>query len=191
MSKPLSYILALLWLLALAAPAAATDPQALLQQAGASLQAGQKAKALALLDQAAQQLWNQTGLGLALATLTKEEAQGFGMFNSRPDNVFKSGDPVLVYLEPVGYQVTSPQEGVYKFHVGLDVVLLSPQGDILWGKENILEKQVTSRRFNREFYLTASLNFSGIKPGDYMVKFVLHDRQNAARSEVKLPITYK
>jgi hypothetical protein len=176
----------------LATPAAALgeDPQASLEQARARLQAGQRSEALGLIDQAAQTIWNQMGLSVGLAVLTKEDAQGFGMFNPRDNNVFADGEPILAYVEPRGYRVTSPQPGLFAFGIKVDVALLGPQGDILWGKENLLVKNVLSRQFNREFYITLTLNFTGAPAGNYVVLLTLHDQQAPGPVQVRLPIRF-
>jgi hypothetical protein len=174
-----------------AAPAmAAGDPLAILERTRASLQSGQRLEALALTDQAAQELWNQVGLGVASVVLTREEAQGYGMFNPRENNVYASGEPVLAYVEPRGYRVTSPQPGLFAFGVRVDVSLLSPQGEVLWGKENLLVKDMVSRRFNREFYITLTLNFKGAPAGEYVLLLTLHDQQASTPVQVRLPIRF-
>ncbi|MFH1036214.1 MAG: hypothetical protein V1806_17055 [Pseudomonadota bacterium] len=174
------------------APAAAQgDPLALLDQARGSLQVGQKLEALGLLDQAGRALWNQLGLGVANAVLTREEAQGFGMYNPREGNLYSNQEPILVYLEPRGYRVTTPQPGLFAFGVRVDVSLLATNGEVLWGKENALVKNILSRRFNREFYITLTLNFKGAPAGDYVVLLTLHDQQSPTPVQVRLPIRFK
>lgn len=182
-------------LLSLACPWAAlaaeqADPLALLDQARGSLQAGQKVEALGLLDQAGQALWNQMGLGVTKAVLTREEAQGFGMYNPRESNVFANNESILAYVEPRGYRVTSPQPGLFAFGVRVDVSLLSAKGEVLWGKENVLVKNILSRSFNREFYITLTLNFKGAPAGDYVVLLTLHDQQAPTPVQVRLPIRF-
>jgi len=145
-------------LLAWAAPGLAwaetPDPLALLEQAQASLRQGQKGQCLTLMDQAGRILWNQLGLEVGQALLTREEAQGFGMFNPREDNNYALAEPIIIYIEPRGYRVTSPQPGLYAFGIRVDAALLSMAGEVLWSKERALVNNVLSRYFNREFFIT-------------------------------------
>ncbi len=189
----LSVLLAASLLFSLAAPLLSAEPSAprptvLLDEARERLRTGQQAEALELIDQAAQTIWNRMGLSIPTALLTHEKAQGYGIYNPRDDNVYAKGQPVQAYLEPVGYRVREVQPGLFVFGVSVDVAILRPAGEVVWGKENFFQKTVESRRFNRDFYLTITLNISGAPPGDYVLKFTVRDKQGVAPAEARLPI---
>ena len=58
------------------------------------------------------QVWDQSpGLTFTQSLLVAENATGYGVYNPRADNVFKSGAPILIYCEPLGFGYGTPGEG--------------------------------------------------------------------------------
>jgi hypothetical protein len=194
--KLLSVLLVSSLLLAATPPARAAEsppgePAASLEKALEGLRAGQRAEAYQLIEQAAETIWNQMGLRVDSAVLTREEAVGYGIYNPREDNVYTRDQTVLAYVEPQGYKVSTPLPGIYVFGVVVDVTILRPDGEVVWAKENFFEKTVESRRFNRDFFLNATLEITGAPPGEYVLKLTLHDKLGGGPAEATLPIVIK
>src|SRR5438045_3874313 len=71
-----------------------------------SLPAGSFAQSLQELDQreaALMETWEKMPLSVRRAVFEKQRAEGFGMYQERPSNVFKPGEKLIAYVEPVGY----------------------------------------------------------------------------------------
>ena len=196
----------LLSIILLAAPAAARQgaepaggPAMWLDLAKTSAGQGQIKRAYGLTEEAARGLWRRMGFSLARALLVAEPARGYGIYTPRKDNLYLhappgrpvfpgKGQPIYVYLEPVGYEVRRVKGSRYRFGVSMDAALLDDKGSLLFGKENFLRQEVESRHFNREFFLNVTLNLKGAPPGQYKLRLTVQDIGSGQRVSVKLPI---
>jgi hypothetical protein len=131
--------------------------------------------------------WEKTPLTMRTATFVTEKAPLYGTFTPRPSSSFKQGEPILAYLEPVGYGWKAQGDEVV-LGMTLDVVLKTRDGKILGGQEKFLNYQQASRRRMRELMLNVSLNLGNTPAGDYVVEFVAEDLTGKSGS-VTLPFT--
>jgi hypothetical protein len=108
------------------------------------------------------------------AIFVTEKAPMLGAYSERPTNVFKAGEKLLTYIEPVGY--TWQQQG-NKFNFGavVDFVIKGADGKILGGQENFAKLSLASRTKLQEFMLNLTMNLDGIGPGKYVLEYKLHD----------------
>ncbi len=176
----------------LAAPSyagSADQAEALLQKARQSLQADQAPKALKQTEAALETIWQQVPLHLGQAVYLQKPPQAYGIYTPRPNHRYPTkGEPVLIYLEPVGYRVKANPDGSKTFGVSLDIALTDPKGKVLWGKEGFLRKELTSRHFIREFYLLVTLTLSSAPAGDYFVTLRVNDLNANQQTATKLPL---
>ncbi len=173
-------------------PAVAQDPQGLISALQSDLGAKRYQAALDKSELLMRALWDKVPLHLGAALFTKEDPQGFGIYTPRESNVFpRDGKPIYIYLEPVGYKVVSKGKGLYAFGLGMDLALTDPQGTILWGKQNFLEKSVVSHHANREFFLTVTLTLTNVPVGDYFVLLRVKDKNSPQSTEVRLPVRFQ
>ena len=121
------------------------------------------------------------------AMFNAEKAPLFGAYSERPSNIFKPGEPLLTYLEPVGYLWKDAGAGQVTFGVSLDFEILKPGGEVLGGQKNFLSYSATSRAKLRELMLNASLNLDGFPEGDYVLGYTLRDVNSPKIAEASLP----
>ncbi len=196
----------LLSIILLAAPAAAepdagaaSGPAMWLDLAKTSAGQGQIKRAYGLTEEAARSLWRRMGFSLARALLVAEPARGYGIYTPRKNNAYLhappgrpvfpgKGQPIYVYLEPVGYEVRRVKGSRYQFGITMDAALLDHKGNLLFGKENFLRQEVESHHFNREFFQNVTLNLKGAPPGQYKLRLTVQDIGSGQRASVKLPI---
>src|SRR5690606_34849428 len=95
--------------------------------------------------------------------------QAFGAFSERKDTLFESGEPIVIYAEPVGYAWQENADGTYTFGFEVDLLVKTADGQIVGGQENFDRLEFTSRSRNRELMLTLTLDLSGAQPGDYVL----------------------
>lgn len=163
--------------------------EAFLQKAQKSLEANQAPKALKQTEAALEAIWQQVPLHIGQAVYLKSRPQAYGVYTPRPNNRYPTkGEPVLIYLEPIGYRVKNNPDGSKTFGVSLDIALTNPQGKVLWGKEGFLRKEITGRHFIREFYLLVTLTLSGAPAGDYLVSLRVNDLNADQSTATKLPL---
>jgi hypothetical protein len=138
------------------------------------------------LDAALYDAWLKTPLAVRKAVFVTKHPDGFGMYTPRDNNVYKPGEPLVAYVEPVGYG-WKEQSGSYEFGFNVDFLIKSADGKILGGQQNFARLIKQSRVRNREFMLTLTMDVSGADPGDYVLEYVLHDVASGKTATIDLP----
>lgn len=161
--------------------AASAEQQAAKGDHGAAIQTMRKA----LLK-----VWSQSKLGVNNPNFVARKASGYGIFDARPDNVFKQGEKILVYVEPVGYK-WNQENGIYRSNLTADVQLKSADGKVLGGQEGFGQFNLASRVQNTEYYISLTYSFTGVAPGKYIVGTILHDKIGGSSTSFDLPFEIK
>lgn len=193
---PLLGLLAVLWALeAWADQSAPTTPAERaarhMEAAQQSLSGGKADVAYRQLEAAQRALWPALKLSVRALTLVKEPAGGYGMFTPRVENSYSiMGEPIHIYLEPVGYAVASEPNGEMRLALSMDARLLDSEGKELYAIKDFMRQTIFSRRFKREFFLNVTLNIEGAPPGAYTVVLKLKDLVGGKTSISKLPIRF-
>lgn len=120
-----------------------------------------------------------TGLSIGETVLLAEPASGYGIYNPRPSDTYKLGEPVLIYAEPMGFGYGSPGEGLYSIGFFVDLKVMTEMGELLADLQNVTELDLTSRYPNREFQANLTYNLDGITPGRYILQTTLRDKNSA------------
>lgn len=102
----------------------------------------------------------------------------YGAATARPTNVFAAGEPIITYIEPVGYG-WKPDGDMLDFGFNVDFILKETDGKILGGKTDFLKVGFASREKVTEFMLDVKLNLTGVSPGDYVLEYKLRDIASA------------
>lgn len=132
----------------------------------------------AILDQ----LWQASpGLSFGQALLVAQNATGFGVFNPRENNVFKPGEPILIYCEPLGFAYGEPGAGLYSVNFVVDLQVLDALGNELANAPGATEFNMTSRHQNREVQANITYTLDGLPVGRYTLITTLRDK-NSPRS---------
>jgi hypothetical protein len=126
-------------------------------------------------DAAVVEAWNATPLTVRRVLFVDGHPDGFGQYVERANNVFKKGEALVIYAEPVGYGWKDIGGGVYQFGFKVDFVVKTADGQIVGGHEDFADVVKKSRARNREFNLLLDLNLGNTSPGDYVVGYTLHD----------------
>src|ERR1700716_3315816 len=87
-------------------------------------------------DNAVIEAWQRTPLTVRRALFVVEHATGFGMYTQRQSNVFKPGEELIAYAEPVGYGWKPKGTGLFEFGFDVGFVIKKPNGEILGGNQN-------------------------------------------------------
>jgi len=81
--------------------------------------------------------WNSTGFRDQFDTYVNS-SDGYSVYEEHKSNVFKPGEPIILYVEPVGF-TQMPIKGVsnntklYLINITAGIVLSDKQGNILFG----------------------------------------------------------
>jgi hypothetical protein len=126
------------------------------------------------LQQAVIDAWTEMPLTVRRVIFVTEKSPILGAYSERPTNVFKAGEKLLTYIEPVGYTWTK-QGKMFNFGAIVDFVVKSADGKVLGGQENFAKLSLASRTKLQEFMLNLTMSLDGIGPGKYVLEYKLHD----------------
>lgn len=134
--------------------------------------------ALVPLEQAmanVQRVWSETPLKLRSLQLVKQGSQGFGMYERRSDNVFKPGEKILTYAEPVGFGWRDIGRGAFEIGFGIDLRVLDATGTEVASQKDFATLKRETHARNMEFSVDLSLSLDGAPPGTYTIEYTLRD----------------
>jgi hypothetical protein len=131
--------------------------------------------------------WQKTPLTIRRAVFVSKHPDGFGMYAARETNIFKPGEQLVTYAEPVGYGWNVIGQGMYEFGFIVDFLIKQPDGKIVAGQQDFAKLARTSRVRNREFMLTLTLDVTGANPGDYVLEYKLRDITGDKSTSFELP----
>lgn len=171
-------IMAVLMALALSTPTAfAGEISDRAAEAEKALQAGDGAGALEKFRSAEDALWQAMPLGVQNVKQV-DTAGGFGIYSERANHIYKPGEKVVLYMEPVGYGYGSDGLGNSQIALAVDLTVLSESGEPLGTFKKIGSVQVASRSHNRELFFKLDLSLDGLPPGKYRCDFLMHDQNS-------------
>ncbi len=125
-------------------------------------------------------IWDLTPtITFGQALLVAENATGFGVYNPRATNVFKQGEPILIYCEPFGFGYGAPGAGLYSVNFIVDLQVLDASGNELANAPGATEYNMTSRHQNREVQANITYSLDGIPLGRYTLITTLRDKNSA------------
>jgi hypothetical protein len=183
-------------------------------------QQGQRGDQLAQLDAARQQYlsaWNNTAFTSQFDVFIAEGSDlGYGIYREHiPANVFRPGETIVLYVEPVGYghqpitdSATINEEGgsgsatggssvsatsdttLYVMNMTADYIISDSTGSELQTIEDVPVGNLVSHRQNLELFLTLTLRQDQPFPvGDYIVTYVVHDQVTGQSFQLDRSIT--
>jgi hypothetical protein len=142
---------------------------------------------LAAFDKAADAFWKASPLQLRVITFA-DSVSGYGDYAPRPDSVFRNGDTLRIYLEPVGYGFSPDGDGVTAA-IAVDVEIRTPGGLILGSADDLVRLEWTGKRPMHEVQASVALPLPDLKPGAYELLLTLRDQGSSKVKDVTLPFT--
>ncbi len=145
----------------------------------AKLNAGDAAGALLALGEIYSQVWAQNlTIGFTQGLLVAKPSTGYGVYNPRPTNVFKKGEPILIYCEPFGFDYGTPGEGLYSVNLFVDLQVLDASGNQLANAPQATEYNMPSRHKSHEVPVNITYTLDGLPPGHYTLVTTLRDKNS-------------
>ena len=183
---------AVLLLLSLLAPLAALANQAF-NEAIAEARRGLKERdagvALQALKEATAAAWRDLPFTALNVHLTAAAPAGYGRYVKRVDNIYRPGEPLIIYMEPVGFRVLrNKARGVYRYKLNADFNLVDAWGRVVGGRRSFGQFGEETHQFPDRFPLTFTISLAGLPPGDYKVETILRDMIAKKSYTVTTPI---
>ena len=146
---------------------------------------GDYAAAFESIETAKDSIWEQSPLTLKGVTFTIGEPTGYGIYEKRPNNEFKSGETIVVYSEPQGYGYG--EDGDYNtMDMALDFELKDATGSSLAKQDNFASWKLRSLYPNKEFMGKLTYDFKGLAPGEYQLSTTVHDKNSEKTASFSL-----
>ena len=159
-------------------------------EAEAALNEGKGGEAVTLMREALFRVWKEAPMALPTATFVTAPADGFGIYTARDGNVFAVGEPLLIYLEPIGFD-WKQQESLYTSLLTVDFDLTSPDGNVLAGQKGFGRFDFKSHVPNTEYMANLTLNVSGAPAGEYVLVLTVNDENGGGSAKVDMPFSIK
>ncbi len=159
-------------------------------EAQSFMEKNQPLPAIELLRKAIKEVWVRTPFHVDKAVLVQDQASGYGMYVTRPNNVYKSGEIVRLYLEPIGF-TQKEKDDQYFIALAADFTMGRPDGTIITGKENFGKWELKSKSFISQFNMNLTYTITGVQPGDYVIKTVLRDLEGSKTTFVNTPVRFE
>jgi hypothetical protein len=114
------------------------------------------------------------------STFVTEPPQGYGMYTPRPSAIYKPGEPLISYVEPVGLSWRPVEGGKVEAQFTVDFELLDGKGDTLAEKRAF--GSFTYRGFarNQELFAKLTINVDSPPVGDYVLRYRFRDAISGA-----------
>ena len=132
----------------------------------------------------------------AFDTFVSSEPRGYGIYEERNSNVFKPGETLLLYVEPVGYTYGTVTDAdgnrLYSMNFTLDFLISDKNGKVLGGQEDIPISNIVSHHQNKELNLDISIKQSSpFPPGDYVITYRVTDKNSGKNFDITKDVTVR
>jgi hypothetical protein len=127
--------------------------------------------------------WNQTELQAAFSTFIEPYSeQGYGVYDEHPSDVFRPGDTITLYIEPVGFShmpvLDDQGNTLYQMNLTARVAIEDEAGNLLATIEDLPPFELVSHRKNTELYMTVAVTQQQPFPeGAYRLTYEIGDGQ--------------
>ncbi len=159
-----------------------------LEDAREAWRAGDALRAYEAAYDAMVRLFQEIPLQVRTIAFVTGEPAGYGMYEPRPDNRFRPGERMLLYLEPLGYRIVQ-RDDMYEYGLSADLLLLTPDGRVLGGQENFFHQNFSGHVPATQTYLVFNVELTGLPAGAYQLAFVIHDLYSPDQStRVRVPM---
>jgi hypothetical protein len=156
------------------------------RDAEAKANAGQHIEAVETLRRAINLLMAKGPLAVRRVQFISEPPKGFGIYQPRPNSVFRPGEPLIIYAEPVGMGWVT-EGGVNRAHVVTDFEIRTSDGKVLGGQKDFGRFEFISREQNQEIMTHLTIRLSGAPAGSYVFVGTYRDQVNRKSVSLELP----
>jgi hypothetical protein len=151
---------------------------------------GKSLDAYETMRKAVFQVWNASPLLFRKALFVTSSPAGFGIYDPRPDNVFKQGEKIYIYVEPVGFGWEA-KDGLNHAELVADLALKDGEGTVVGKQEGFGTFTFNSREQNIELLTSISFEFPEAPAGKYTAMLTFHDKVGDKSASFELPFEIK
>lgn len=168
----------------------AQDLTNLAKQAEKDAKDGKNLEAYDAMRKAARQVWNDGPLFFRKAVFVTKAPDGFGIYDLRPDAVFRPGEKLFIYVEPVGF-TWQEKDGLNHAQLVADLVLKDGEGTVLGEQKGFGTFTFDSREQNMEVITSLTIDFTESPVGQYAAELKFTDTLGDKSASFELPFEIK
>ncbi len=130
----------------------------------------------------------------AFDTFVTSKPEGYGMYQERGSNVFRPGETMVLYIEPVGFKynnLTDDQGNqIYSINFHASFTIYDKDGNVVLEPVNAPIPPIMSHYKNKEVFIPFTITQSSpFPPGDYLIKYSIMDENSGNVFEMDKNIT--
>lgn len=186
----LAVALALVACVGLEGTANAQDLTDLAKKAKAAAKDGKDLEAYDTMRQATLKVWRSGPLLFRKAIFVKKAPAGFGVYDPHPDGIFKPGEKLYIYVEPVGF-TWKDQDGLKHAQLVADLVLKDSEGTVLGEQEGFGTFTFDIREQITEVMTSLAFDFPEAPAGKYTAELKFTDKLGKKSATFELPFEIK
>lgn len=164
----------------------AQSVQDLAKSAASDAKRGKDLEAYNTIREAALKIWERSPLLFREALFVKSAPTGYGIYDPRPNNVFKPGEKLFIYVEPVGF-TWQEKSGLNHAELVSDLVLKDEEGTVLGEQAGFGTFTFDSRDKNLEVMTALTIDFTEAPAGKYVAELKFTDKLGKKSASFELP----
>jgi hypothetical protein len=169
--------------------ASAADVATLIERARTAAREKDPGRTVIALEEALQEARRAAPLLAHPFVIVSDKAAFYGNYTPRKDAVFQGDEPMRFYLEPKNLVYPRNAEGFYTPGLAIDLEVRDAAGTVVGGQERFGVFPFTSRSPLQDIFANLEVSMTGAPPGEYEVRFILHDMNSAKTATVSRRIT--
>lgn len=126
-------------------------------------------------EEKAYEAWGKLGLTERTYTFVTEPSKGYGIYQEKQSSIFKPGEKVITYVEPIGFGWKELPHDMYELNFVSDVKIKAANGDVLLDQKGFAKNVLQSHNANMEFSMDFTLTLTGAPAGQYTLSYTIHD----------------
>ncbi|WP_342394678.1 hypothetical protein [Sinorhizobium numidicum] len=149
---------------------------------------GDAAGARETLRQAVSDFSQTLPFAIGKAVFVTGEPAGYAMYEPKGDAVFKAGEALVSYVEPVGLTwKEASAKGKLETRFTVDFDILNPKGEVLASQKAFGDFTFRGYLRNQEIYSTLTIDVTGAPSGDYVLRFRFNDVNSGKSASIDQP----
>ena len=126
----------------------------------------------------------QVTFGVRNFVFISRQASGFRKYETRGAPLFKTGEAMQFYAEPVNIGWSGKGRS-YRFEMRIDVEIRTPEGQVIWGQRDYGHLAHDATNADPNTYITGSVAVKGLPAGLYVLSVRFRDPMNNLTAETE------
>jgi hypothetical protein len=133
--------------------------------------------------------WKKLPLTERTVTFITAPSRGYGMYQDKQSSIFKQGEKIITYVEPIGYGWKELPGDMYEMNFVSDLLLKTEGGEVVTDQKGFAKNILQSHSANMECSMDFTLTLSGLPAGKYVLQYTIHDMSGNQSSVFEQDLT--